>query len=59
MASFLGAHGYDPGPSQRPLLAGAITGVLATGPAIPLLHPFGSLEGRVLASGPPAEDQIK
>ena len=24
MASFLGAHGYDPGPTQRPLLAGAV-----------------------------------
>ena len=30
MATFLSAHGYDPGPSQRPLLAGAISGVLAT-----------------------------
>lgn len=44
MAAFLGAHGYDPGPTQRPLLAGAIAGLLATGPAIGLLHVFGSLE---------------
>ena len=44
MAAFLGAHGYDPGPTQRPLLAGAIAGLLATGPAIGLLHAFGSLE---------------
>lgn len=44
MAGFLGAHGYDPGPSQRPLLAGAIAGVLATVPAIALLQAFGSLE---------------
>jgi hypothetical protein len=43
MAGFLGAHGYDPGPTQRPLLAGAITGVLATVPAIGILHVFGSL----------------
>ena len=44
MAGFLSAHGYDPGPTQRPLLAGAISGVLATGPAIVLLYLFGSLE---------------
>jgi hypothetical protein len=44
MAGFLGAHGYDPGPTQRPLLSGAISGVLATAPAIALLHAFGSLE---------------
>ena len=44
MAAFLGAHGYDPGPTQRPLLAGAIAGLLATGPAVGLLHAFGSLE---------------
>ena len=43
MAGFLAAHGYDPGPSQRPLLAGAISGVLATLPAIGVLVAFGSL----------------
>jgi hypothetical protein len=43
MALFLAAHGYDPGPSQRPLLAGAISGVLATIPAIAVLIAFGSL----------------
>lgn len=41
---FLDAHGYDPGPSQRPLTAGAISGLLATLPAIPLLFLFGSLK---------------
>jgi hypothetical protein len=40
---FLDAHGYDPGPSQRPLLAGAISGILATMPAIGVLVLFGSL----------------
>jgi hypothetical protein len=41
MASFLSAHGYDPGPTQRPLLAGAIAGLLATAPAIALLYALG------------------
>ncbi len=44
MATFLSAHGYDPGPSQRPLLSGAISGVLATIPAIGVLVWFGSLK---------------
>lgn len=52
MASFLGAHGYDPGPTQRPILAGAITGLFATTPAIALLYMFGSLdvEARILGT---------
>lgn len=44
MANFLSAHGYDPGPSQRPLTAGAICGVLATAPAVAVLYFFGSLQ---------------
>ena len=50
MPGFLTAHGYDPGPTQRPLLAGAITGVLASIPAIGMLYGFGSLgvEARIL-----------
>ena len=44
MAGFLAAHGYDPGPSQRPILAGAISGLLGTIPAIGVLIAFGSLE---------------
>lgn len=44
MAGFLTAHGFDPGPTQRPLLAGAISGLLATIPAVALLWSFGSLE---------------
>lgn len=43
MPGFLSAHGYDPGPTQRPLLAGAISGVAATVPAIAILYAFGSL----------------
>jgi hypothetical protein len=44
MAGFLAAHGYAPGPTQRPLTAGAISGLLATLPAAGLLHVFGALE---------------
>jgi hypothetical protein len=43
MSSFLSAHGYDPGPTQRPLLAGGISGVIGTIPATALLYAFGSL----------------
>ena len=43
MATFLSVQGYDPGPSQRPLLSGAISGALASIPAIPILVGFGSL----------------
>ena len=50
MAGFLSAHGYDPGPTQRPLLTGALGGLLATIPALAILHIFGSLqvEARIL-----------
>lgn len=53
MAGFLSAHGYDPGPTQRPLLSGAVAGLLATAPAIALLAAFGSLqvEARILGLG--------
>ncbi len=44
MARFLSAHGYDPGPTQRPALAGGITCMLATLPATVILVAFGSLE---------------
>ena len=44
MARFLAAHGYEPGPTQRPLLAGSLAGIAATAPAIALLHLFGALE---------------
>ena len=50
MARFLAAHGYEPGPTQRPLLAGSLAGVAATVPAIGLLQLFGALvvEARIL-----------
>lgn len=43
MASFLSVHGYTPGPTQRPYSAGAISGVIATVPAVGILYAFGSL----------------
>lgn len=51
MASFLSAQGYDPGPSQRPFLAGAIAGVLATAPAVAILLSFGSLRAEASILG--------
>jgi|tagenome__1003787_1003787.scaffolds.fasta_scaffold19889828_2 hypothetical protein len=50
MIALSAAHGDDPGPTQRPILAGAISGVLATIPAIAILDVFGSLavEARIL-----------
>jgi hypothetical protein len=42
MIAFLRAHGVDPGPTQRPLLAGALTGLAATVPALIVFVSFGS-----------------
>ncbi len=44
MIRFLNAHGYDPGPTQRPMLAGFLSGLLGTIPATIVLAGFGSLE---------------
>ena len=44
MKGFLSAHGYDPGPTQRPVLTGAVGGLIATVPALALLHLFNSIE---------------
>lgn len=54
MQGFLDAHGYDPGPSQRPFLSGAISGVLGTMPAIAVLVAFGALkvEADILGMSP-------
>ncbi|HWI76278.1 MAG TPA: hypothetical protein VNS53_04260 [Sphingomicrobium sp.] len=56
MAGFLSAHGYNPGPTQRPMTAGAICGVLAALPAVAVLSLFGSLEieARILSMSIPA-----
>ncbi|HVI31262.1 hypothetical protein [Phenylobacterium sp.] len=42
MMAFLRAHGLDAGPLQRPLLAGAITGLVATVPAGAVFVALGS-----------------
>lgn len=42
MMGFLRAHGVDPGPLQRPLLAGLLSGFLATIPAAVVFVGFGS-----------------
>jgi hypothetical protein len=47
----LQAHGLDAGPTQRPLLAGAVSAVIADLPAIAVLVPFGSLDALGRASG--------
>jgi hypothetical protein len=43
MLKLLQAHGLDAGPMQRPLLAGAFGGVIATVPALAILIVFQSL----------------
>jgi hypothetical protein len=55
MPGFLSAHGYDPGPTQRPLLAGAFSGIVATIPGVTILYIFGSLgvEARILGLSAP------
>jgi hypothetical protein len=51
MLRMLQAHGLDAGPTQRPLLAGAIGGVLAAVPALAVLVGFGSLDAPAVATG--------
>lgn len=43
MLRMLRAHGLDAGPTQRPLLAGALAGVIATAPALTVLKGFQAL----------------
>jgi len=44
MMGFLRAHGMDPGPLQRPVLAGLISGSTATAPAGAVFVAFGSFQ---------------
>lgn len=51
MLRMLQAHGLDAGPTQRPLLAGAIAGVIAAAPALVVLTGFQSLDAPARATG--------
>ena len=51
MLRMLQAHGLDAGPTQRPLLAGAAAGVLATVPALAILIGFQALSEPATATG--------
>ncbi len=58
MQSFLQAHGYDPGPLQRPVLAGAVTGLAAAVPTCAILAATGSLEVEARLLGMPVSATI-
>jgi hypothetical protein len=53
MLSILQAHGLDAGPTQRPLLAGAVSSLISDVLAAPVLAAFGSLNALGEASGMP------
>ncbi len=53
MLSMLQAHGLDAGPTQRPLLAGAVSGLVADVPATAVFAAFGSLDALGEAAGLP------
>jgi hypothetical protein len=44
MLEMLRAHGLNAGPTQRPILAGAIAGLLADAVVLPLLRGFGGID---------------
>ncbi|MEZ0168197.1 hypothetical protein [Microvirga sp. TS319] len=51
MLRMLQAHGLDAGPTQRPVLAGAMAGVIAAAPALALLAGFRALDAPARAAG--------
>ena len=53
MLEMLRAHGLNAGPAQRPLLAGALAGVLADVPALVLLQACGALPEMAAAAAHP------
>jgi hypothetical protein len=53
MLSMLQAHGLDAGPTQRPLMAGAASGLVAAVPALAVMLWFRSLEAPISATGTP------
>jgi hypothetical protein len=48
---YMAAHGYAPGPTQRPLLTGAVTGAVSAMSALPLLCRSGAWERLSIALG--------
>jgi hypothetical protein len=55
MLRMLQAHGLDAGPTQRPLLAGAIAGVIATVPTLAVLAGFEALDAPARVAGAAVE----
>lgn len=53
MLRMLQAHGLDAGPTQRPLLAGALSGVIAAAPALAVLAVFRTFDAPVRTTGVP------
>jgi hypothetical protein len=51
MLRMLQAHGLDAGPTQRPLLAGAMGGMISALPALAVLIGFRSLDAPAMATG--------
>ena len=43
MLSMIQAHGLEAGPTQRPMLAGLIAGLISSGPAAALMWALGTL----------------
>ena len=53
MLEMLRAHGLQAGPTQRPLLAGTLAGMIADAPALWLLHRFEAMDVLATAGGGP------
>jgi hypothetical protein len=58
MPGFLSAHGYDPGPTQRPVLAGLAAGLVATAPGTAILLLFHAIRVEAAILGRPAAGVI-
>jgi hypothetical protein len=51
MTRFIAAHGYDAGPTQRPLLAGLLTAAISELPAAALLWRTGTFASIASVTG--------
>ena len=54
MSPFIRAHGYIPGPTQRPVTAGLLAGLLALAPSLPIAWLGDALSGLAGRSAPAA-----